>query len=79
MGEPGDEEQLLAFLNAVLQKTGRNRIVSVKIEENKVLSAEIIGNKSSVLDLRAVTAEGVKVNIEVQIRNVGNMEGLTKK
>jgi predicted transposase/invertase (TIGR01784 family) len=74
MGEPGDEEQLLAFLNAVLQKTGRNGIVSVKIEENKALSADIIGDKSSILDLRAVTAEGVKVNIEVQVRNVGNMD-----
>ena len=32
MGEKGDEEQLLGFLNAVLQKTGRNVIVSVEIE-----------------------------------------------
>ncbi|MDR2691182.1 MAG: hypothetical protein LBB73_02635 [Dysgonamonadaceae bacterium] len=31
MGEKGDEEQLLAFLNAVLQKTGRNGIISVEI------------------------------------------------
>ncbi|MDR0613656.1 MAG: Rpn family recombination-promoting nuclease/putative transposase [Dysgonamonadaceae bacterium] len=74
MGEKGDEEQLLAFLNAVLQKTGRNRIVSVEIKENRKLTAEIIDDKSSILDLRATTDEGVKVNIEVQLRNAGNMD-----
>jgi hypothetical protein len=31
MGEEGDEEQLLAFLNVVLHKTGNDGIVSVKI------------------------------------------------
>jgi predicted transposase/invertase (TIGR01784 family) len=74
MGEPGDEEQLQAFLNAVLQKTDNERITSVKIEANNALSADIIGDKSSVLDLRAVIADGTKVNIEVQLRNVGNMD-----
>jgi predicted transposase/invertase (TIGR01784 family) len=74
MGEKGDEEQLLAFLNAVLQKTGKGRIASVKIEENRALTAEIIGDKSSILDLRAVMADGVRVNIEVQLRNLGNMD-----
>jgi predicted transposase/invertase (TIGR01784 family) len=74
MGEPGDEEQLQAFINAILQKTDKDRITSVKIEENKTLSADIIGDKSSVLDLRAVITDGTKVNIEVQLRNVGNMD-----
>jgi predicted transposase/invertase (TIGR01784 family) len=74
MGEPGDEVQLLAFLNAVLQKTDRDGIVSVKIEACKTFTAEIIGDKSSILDLRATTADGTRVNIEVQLRNVGNMD-----
>ncbi|MDR0683244.1 MAG: Rpn family recombination-promoting nuclease/putative transposase [Dysgonamonadaceae bacterium] len=43
MGEKGDEEQLTAFLSAVLQRTGRGRISSVEIVENKALTAEIIG------------------------------------
>jgi predicted transposase/invertase (TIGR01784 family) len=73
MGEKGDEEQLLAFLNVVLQKTGRNGIVSVDIEENKTFTAAIIGDKAGILDLRATTQEGVKVNIEVQLRSVGDM------
>jgi predicted transposase/invertase (TIGR01784 family) len=74
MGEKGDEEQVLAFLNVVLQKTGRSGIVSVEIEENKTFTAEIIGDKASVLDLRATTKDGIRVNIEVQLRNVGNMD-----
>ena len=74
MGEKGDEEQLLAFLNAVLQKTGRNGIVSVEIKEDRDLTAEIIGDKSSILDLRATTDKGTKVNIEVQLRNMWNMD-----
>ncbi|MDR1116269.1 MAG: Rpn family recombination-promoting nuclease/putative transposase [Tannerella sp.] len=73
MGEKGDEEQLLAFLNVVLRKTGNDGIVSVKILETK-LSADIIGDKSSIMDLRAEMDNGTRVNIEVQLRNVGNMD-----
>jgi predicted transposase/invertase (TIGR01784 family) len=74
MGEKGDEEQLLAFLNAVLKRTGKDGLVSVEIVENKTLSAEIIGDKKSILDIRATMTDGTKVNIEVQLRNLGNME-----
>ncbi|MDR1675985.1 MAG: Rpn family recombination-promoting nuclease/putative transposase [Tannerella sp.] len=74
MGEKGDEEQLLSFLNAVLEKDGVKPLRSVEIIENKTFSAEIIGDKTSVLDVRAITDNGAKVNIEVQLRNVGNMD-----
>jgi predicted transposase/invertase (TIGR01784 family) len=73
MGEIGDEEQLIAFLNAVLHRTGKDKIVSIKILEDRSKSAKIIGDKSSVLDLRAMMTDGTKVNIEVQLRDVGNM------
>ncbi|MDR0613117.1 MAG: Rpn family recombination-promoting nuclease/putative transposase [Dysgonamonadaceae bacterium] len=74
MGEKGDEEQLTAFLNAVLQKTGKGNISSVTIAENTTFSAEIIGGKFCVLDLRATLDNGTKVNIEVQLRNLNNMD-----
>jgi predicted transposase/invertase (TIGR01784 family) len=74
MGEEGDEEQLIAFLNNVLYKTGRNNIVEIKILENRLKSAKVIGDKSSVLDLRAQMADGTRVNIEVQLRDVSNMD-----
>jgi predicted transposase/invertase (TIGR01784 family) len=74
MGEKGDEEQLLAFLNAVLRQDGKDMIQSVEIIENRTLNAETIGGKTSVLDVRAITASGERVNIEVQLRNPGNMD-----
>ena len=74
MGEKGDEIQLLGFLNAVLGRTGKNRFTSVKILENKNFSPEIIGNKASILDVRAKLQDGSRVNVEVQLRNLGNME-----
>ncbi|MDR1342045.1 MAG: Rpn family recombination-promoting nuclease/putative transposase [Prevotellaceae bacterium] len=74
MGEKGDEEQLIAFLNVVLQKTNRDGIKSIDINEDRDQSADIIGDKSSVLDVRATMDDGTKVNIEVQLRNVGDMD-----
>jgi predicted transposase/invertase (TIGR01784 family) len=74
MGEKGDEEQLLGFLNAVLRRTGKDKIVSIEILEHKTFTAEVIGDKTSILDIRAVLADGTKVNIEVQLRNLGNMD-----
>ena len=74
MGEKGDEVQLLGFLNAVLKRTEQNRLVSVEIMDNKTFSAETIGDKSSILDVRAVLQDNTKVNIEVQLRNLRNMD-----
>ena len=74
MGEKGDEVQLLGFLNAVLGKTGEDRFSSVEITENKFLSPEVIGNKGSILDVRAVLQGKTRVNIEVQVRNRHNID-----
>ena len=74
MGEKGDEEQLLGFLNAVLGRSGTDSFASIDIIENKSLIADIIGGKSCVLDVRAVLQDGTKVNVEVQIRNQHNMD-----
>jgi predicted transposase/invertase (TIGR01784 family) len=79
MGEKGDEVQLLGFLNAVLGRTGDDRFTSVEILENKTFIPEIIGNKTSTFDVRAVLHGGARtisprVNVEVQLRNQHNME-----
>jgi predicted transposase/invertase (TIGR01784 family) len=73
MGEKGDEEQLLSFLNAVLKRTGQDRLQSVEILENKTFTPEIIGNKAGILDVRAVTNHGEKIIIEVQLKDLHNM------
>jgi predicted transposase/invertase (TIGR01784 family) len=70
----GDEVQLLGFLNAVLGKTGEDCFTAVEIIENKFLTPKLIGDKSSVLDVRAVLQGKTRVNIEVQVRNEYNMD-----
>jgi predicted transposase/invertase (TIGR01784 family) len=79
MGEKGDEVQLLGFLNAVLGRIGDERFTSVEILENKTFVSEIIGNKTSTFDVRAVLHGGnrtisPRVNVEVQLRNQHNMD-----
>jgi len=74
MGEKGDEVQLLGFLNAVLGRTGANRFNAVDIIENKTFTPKVIGDKTSILDVRAVLQGKTKINIEVQVRNQRNMD-----
>jgi predicted transposase/invertase (TIGR01784 family) len=74
LGEKGDEEQLLSFLNAVLERTDKDKLITVEILTSKILTAEIIGDKMSILDIVAKTDNDTRVNIEVQLRNYGNMD-----
>jgi predicted transposase/invertase (TIGR01784 family) len=79
MGEKGSEIQLLSFLNAVLGRTGEDQFVSVEILESKTFTPEIIGNKASTFDVRAVLHNSTqslspRVNVEVQLRNQHNMD-----
>ncbi|GHT49569.1 hypothetical protein FACS1894102_4410 [Spirochaetia bacterium] len=73
-GEKGREPQLLAFLKSILKRTKRDDISSVEILEDKTLSAEIIGNKTGILDVRAKTNKGDNINIEVQLKDLHNMD-----
>jgi len=77
MGEEGDELQCLAFLNAVLNSKNKAPINVIKILENRSITAEIIGDKSCVLDVRVETDKGEKVSIEVQLKDLHNMEKRT--
>ena len=74
MGEKGDEKQLLGFLNAVLGRRGNEQIMHVTIIENKSFIAGNIGDKTCILDVRAVLKDNTKVNLEVQIRNQYNID-----
>jgi len=77
MGEKGDEEQCLAFLNAVLGSKSLKPVTLVKILENKTFVAEVLGDKTSILDVRVETDTGEKINIEVQLKDLQNMERRT--
>lgn len=73
-GERGDEEQLLSLLNSILAKTKRKKLIRIEIVEHRTFTAEVIGDKTSILDIRAVAEDGTRINIEVQLRDYGNMD-----
>ncbi|MDR0562290.1 MAG: Rpn family recombination-promoting nuclease/putative transposase [Spirochaetaceae bacterium] len=52
-GETGDEEQLLSLANAIVKKTGK-RFTSVEILADKPFTAEVMGNKKVILDVRSI-------------------------
>lgn len=76
-GEKGNEDILLSFLNAVLQRTSAEPIEEVEIIENKELTKELIEDKTGIIDVRARTQQGEEIDIEVQLTNQGNMEKRT--
>ena len=76
-GEKGNEDILLSFLNAVLKRTCAEPIEKVSILENKELTKELIEDKTGIIDVRARTAKGEEIDIEVQLTNQGNMEKRT--
>ena len=82
MGEEGNEVQCLSFLNAVLgAKSNRARgsqpVNLIKILENRTFSAGVVGEKTSILDVRVETDRGERINIEVQLKDLHNMEKRT--
>jgi predicted transposase/invertase (TIGR01784 family) len=72
-GEKGDEPQLLALLKPILARTGRD-LESIEILEDTAQPPEILGGKTSLLDLRARMMDGTYCNIEVQRQNQWNIE-----
>ncbi|MEW6621763.1 MAG: Rpn family recombination-promoting nuclease/putative transposase, partial [Bacillota bacterium] len=77
LGEEDSKDNLVAFLNAVLDPEDKKKLVSLEIVDNKQLTKELIEDKTGRLDVRAKTADGTQVNIEVQLTNQYNMEKRT--
>ena len=74
-GEKGNEDILISFINAVLKRTNKEPII--EIIDNKQLTKEVINDKTSIIDVRARTAKGENVDIEVQLTDQGNMDKRT--
>lgn len=75
-GKTGNEPILMAFLNAALKLPRDNQITSVQLL-NPELDKDFKDDKKSVLDIRAVTTEGIQVNIEIQLANRHDMDKRT--
>ena len=76
-GEKGNEDILIAFINAVLKRTKKEQIVEVEIIDNKQLTKELILDKTGIIDVRAKTSNGENIDIEVQLTDQGNMDKRT--
>jgi predicted transposase/invertase (TIGR01784 family) len=73
-----EKEILIEFLNAILDPDDRKKLVTLELlDTNKELTKEIIYDKTGRLDIRAKTADGMQIDIEVQINNQRNMDKRT--
>ncbi len=66
MASKGCEKTLLSFFNSVFNEIGIDLVGVIDIIDNKFISADIKGNKSCALDLRSVTNDKRKINMELQ-------------
>ncbi|NFF60599.1 hypothetical protein FDB08_12840, partial [Clostridium botulinum] len=57
-GENEVKDNLIAFLNAVLDRKDRDRLVTLEIVDNKELTRDLINDKTAILDVRAKTENG---------------------
>lgn len=76
-GENKVKDNLIAFLNAILNKKDTNKLVTLEIIDNKELTREMIGDKTGILDVKAKTRDGMQLDIEVQLTNQNNMDKRT--
>lgn len=76
-GEKDDEFVLIAFLNAILNRTQTEKLTEIEIIENKELTKELIEDKTGRIDVRAKTAKGEQIDIEVQLTDQANMDKRT--
>ncbi len=78
MGEEESKDNLIPFLNAVLDPDDQKKLVSLELlDSSKELVKEMISDKIGRLDIRAKTAYGMQIDIEVQINNQKNMDKRT--
>ncbi|MCC2329227.1 Rpn family recombination-promoting nuclease/putative transposase, partial [Bacillus wiedmannii] len=71
-GVEGNEDILIGFLNAVLQSSLDEEIISLHLDDPH-LPREQKDDKLSILDLRATLNNGIKLNIEIKVRDKKDM------
>jgi len=73
-----EKDNLIAFLNAALDPDDQKKLVSLELlDNNPELTKEMIFDKTGRLDIRAKTADGMQIDIEVQINNQKNIDKRT--
>jgi predicted transposase/invertase (TIGR01784 family) len=72
-GSPENEDILISFLNALLERTEKEKIKHVEYVDTKLSDIEAVDDKIGILDVRVVTEKGIHINIEIQLINRYNM------
>jgi hypothetical protein len=72
-GSEENQDILLNFLNAAMRLPEHKQLSEIVIV-NPTLDKRYLDDKMSVLDIRARTADGIQINIEIQVINEANME-----
>ena len=76
-GEAENKDILISFLNAVLELSSADRLDDIDLVEGTALKKDSPDDKLGILDIRAKTARGEILNIEVQLINQYNMDKRT--
>ena len=72
-GSPENEDVLISFLNAFLERTEKEKIKHIEYVDTKLSDIEAIDDKIGILDVRVITEKGTHINVEVQLINRYNM------
>lgn len=76
-GSLENKDLLIALLNAILQLPPNKLIKDLTVISGARLDKERFEDKTGILDVRAETANGTIINVEVQLANQYNMEKRT--
>lgn len=72
-GTEENKDLLLSFLNATLKPEEGKQLKEIMLVDPHI-NADQVGDKASILDVRAKTKAGEQINIEVQLHNKYDME-----
>ncbi|MEK3877152.1 Rpn family recombination-promoting nuclease/putative transposase [Paenibacillus sp. FSL M7-0420] len=75
-GSENNKDVLLAFLNSTFMEAGEPPLTEIVLM-NPYTDKDAPADKQSILDIKAKTAEGKRINIEMQLFNPYNMEKRT--
>jgi predicted transposase/invertase (TIGR01784 family) len=75
-GVEENKDILLSFLNAVLKPPEGKELTEITLVDPHIHPNKV-GDKKSILDVKAQTAEGERINIEIQVEDKYNMNKRT--
>ncbi|HNV72091.1 MAG TPA: Rpn family recombination-promoting nuclease/putative transposase, partial [Candidatus Ozemobacteraceae bacterium] len=72
-GDPANKDILIDFLNTIILTDVAGPLIDLELDDREI-DPEYLGDKASRLDLLATAHNGTRINIEVQIVNLGGTE-----